>query len=129
MKNPGRIPNKSVAEQRIDAIQRKINEPEYSMQVYPEGSVVTIPGELFQRIIEANFHNNAFLTELRSTLQNLLTGINRAIEGKMAANDLHTTDLAEQHIGFVDKGITVKYEPKEKEEKDGTEGDSVTADK
>lgn len=89
-----------------DILQQKIADPKYSNQLYSADTLVSLPGTLFAESMQQNYANNGLLVSIKKSLEKQLEVIQQAIDRQTASNDMHSLNLVEQHVNFVDQGLT-----------------------
>ena len=89
-----------------DILNQKIADPKYSNQMYSAAVSVSLPGVLFAECMKQNYANQGLLQTLRNSLIKQLEVIDEAIERQMVSNDMHSLNLVEKHVDFVDNGLT-----------------------
>lgn len=105
-------------ELRWSQVEKNIQSEKYANQVYGKDSQVTIPGILFAEIMQRNYQQQKVLDDISKILKN----ISGDIDTITAAGDMFSLKLAEQHMEFVDKGLTRKLE---ENAGDNSEGDNA----
>jgi hypothetical protein len=118
MEKPKKV---SLEDMRLDEVQRKMNDPKYSNQMYEKGVVVEMPGVVFADILEKIGKNQDLLVRMQNIVNNIARAVTDATNTQTAINDLLSIDLAELHMEYVDKGLTKTVEV-ETEQKDETNG-------
>lgn len=89
-------------EQKLDALQEKVNQDKYMLQKYVAGSSVTIPGTMFADFINLQDKSVQVLNQFKQNLIALL----QLTDISIANHDRLTLSLMEQHIKNVDEGLT-----------------------
>ena len=101
-KKPVTQKKKLPIEQKLDALQEKVNQDKYMLQKYVAGSNVTIPGTMFADFINLQDKSVQVLNQFKQNLIALL----QLTDISIANHDRLTLSLMEQHIKNVDAGLT-----------------------
>jgi hypothetical protein len=112
MQKPKRTAKKEfTAEESMEALIAKANDPKYSNQKYDKDSMVSIPGTLFADVVNYSSTQHQILVQLKRNLEAAV----KAIDISLANQDILTLSLMKQHINNVENGSTTPVTTEERE--------------